>query len=99
MLPTYGAAALAVLGGRLVIAVLQSAAAFSLHQRSQIGPRLARNAFLSSAIVLTVELGARLTPTSVFPSHRWVYLAAYWIYAAVAAAVSDRFRRQNHRAE
>lgn len=97
MLPTYGTAALAVLGVRFVIAVLQSAAAFSLYQRSKIGPSLARNAFLSSAIVLTVELGARLTPTSVFPSHRWVYLAGYWIYAALAAAFSERLRRQNVR--
>lgn len=93
-LPTYGVAALAVLGGRLVIAVLQSAAAFSLSQSSPLGARLASRAFLASAILLTLELGARIMPTSVFPSHRWFYVVGYWIYAGTAAVLSEMVRRR-----
>jgi hypothetical protein len=42
-----------------------------------------RWSLLASALVLTLELGAGLSPTSVFPAFRWPMVAAYWAYATV----------------
>ncbi len=91
-LPAYDAAVLGMLAVRLAVTFVQAAAAFSLGQHSRSGPTLARYAFLTSAVVLTFEIGGRLTPTNVFPSHRWFVVAAYWVYAALAALAAGRVR-------
>ena len=42
--------------------------------------------------LLALELGARLRPTNVFPSHRWVVVAIYAAYALVGVAMAVRLR-------
>jgi hypothetical protein len=101
LLPTLAARewpTLAVLALRSGVGLLQSAAGFGMVQRLAWASRVARLSFLVSAVVLTLELGARVTPTNVFPSHRWPLVAAYWIYAALAVLMSTR-RDHGSRAE
>ena len=45
---------------------------------------LAAWSLIASAALLTIELGARLSPSSLFPSYRWPVIGAYWAYAIAA---------------
>ena len=37
-----------------------------------------------SAVLLTIELGANMTPTNLDPTYRWPVVIAYWLYASAA---------------
>ena len=93
MLPAYGWMTLAMIGLRVGATALQMAAVSSLTQHTTAAPRLAAAAFLVSALLLTLELGARLTPTNVFPSHRWPIVSAYWVYASLGTLGARTLRR------
>lgn len=80
-LAIYGWVTLLVLAGRAAITVLQGTAAVMLLQRHPAARTFAHAAILAAAVALTVELGFHLAPTSVFPTLRWPYVAAYWLYS------------------
>src|SRR4029079_13182061 len=48
------------------------------------GRRLAIWSLGCSAVLTTIELGWRLTPTNTDPTYRWWLVAGYWGYAAGA---------------
>jgi hypothetical protein len=48
------------------------------------GAELAAWSLIASAALLTIELGARLSPSSLFPSYRWPVIGLYWTYAIAA---------------
>jgi hypothetical protein len=62
----------------------------TLRQGRPGGAALARWAFLTSAVMLTIELSAGLTPTNTFPGHRPPIIAGYWAYAVVGIWLSVR---------
>jgi len=66
---------------RATVAIGQFAAGWMLVDDTPFGAWLGRAVLLSSAALLTVELGLRAAPTSVFPSYRWPAVGAYWLYA------------------
>jgi hypothetical protein len=41
---------------------------------------------LASAILTTLELGARLAPSDADPTFRWYFVAGYWVYALATIA-------------
>jgi len=69
----------------------------TLSRDERSGARLASWVFVASAGLLSLELGARLRPTSVFPAHRWVVVAAYVAYALVGVAMAVRLRSRTTR--
>jgi hypothetical protein len=48
------------------------------------GAELAAWSLIASAVLLTIELGAEFSPSSLFPSYRWPVIGAYWAYAIAA---------------
>ena len=82
---------LLVIGLRLAVAFQQFTAAWMLIGRRPPGAAMARWVYAESAALVTVELGFGLVPTSIFPAHRWWFVAFYWVYALVGIIV---FRRQ-----
>jgi hypothetical protein len=48
------------------------------------GVEIAAWSLIASAVLLTIELGAGLSPSSLFPSYRWPVIGAYWAYAVAA---------------
>jgi uncharacterized membrane protein (DUF2068 family) len=78
---------------RAVVTVLQGTAAWTLWRAMPPGPLFARAAIVSSAVVLTLEIGARLAPSSLPPGTRGPVIVAYWLYAAVVLLV---LRRLSH---
>jgi len=72
------------------VGVLQFAGGWSLLQKAPVGPRLGRTALVVSAVLTMFEIGFRMTPTSLFPSYRWPFVAAYWLYALVGVWVLKR---------
>ena len=72
---------------RAVVTALQTAAAFTLLQRRPPAPALARVAVLSSAALRTLEIGARLAPSSLPPGTHWPVVGLYWLYAAAVVFV------------
>ena len=93
MLAAYGVTTLAMIGLRGGLTALQAAAAFALAGKSAGAPRLAGMAFALGALTLTLELGARLSPSNVFPSYRWPIVAAYWAYALLCTWAVRRLHR------
>jgi hypothetical protein len=95
MLPAYGWTTLAVIGLRVLVALGQVVASVRLSRDERAGARLATWVFVASAILLSLELGARLRPSSVFPAHRWVVVAIYAAYAVVGVAMALRVRSRS----
>lgn len=81
---------LLILARGLVSALLITAGSM-LFRAAPPGPLFARSAVLTSALLLTLEIGFRLSPSSLFPSYRWPAVAGYWAYAG-AIALSLRSR-------
>jgi hypothetical protein len=82
MLPVYDSLVLTMVGLRTAVATVQSTAGLMWVRRLPPAPLFTRWALLASAALLTLELGAGLSPTSMFPAFRWPAVAAYWVYAA-----------------
>lgn len=78
---------------RAVVTVLQGTAAWTLWRAMPPGPLFARVAIVSSAVALTLEIGAHLAPSSLPPGTRGPVIVAYWLYAAVALLVLRRLSR------
>ena len=75
---------------RATIGVAQIVAARFLLAGRAGARALAQLALIGSATVLTIELGARMSPSNLDPSWRWPVVAAYWIYAAAMSALLRR---------
>jgi hypothetical protein len=78
---------------RAVVTVLQGTAGWTLWRTMPPGPLFARVAIVSSAVVLTLEIGAHLAPSSLSPGTRGPVIVAYWLYATVALLVLRRLSR------
>jgi hypothetical protein len=89
----YSWVAVTLMALRFLVALLQFTAAWGLFNRHPLGGVLGLWSFLASAGLLTLELGLRLAPTSLFPTYRWPAVLLYWIYAvsgAYACAIVKR---------
>jgi len=93
MLALYGVVTLLTIGVRVFATALQAAAVYALAQRSRQAATLTTAALVASAVTLTLEIGARLVPSSVFPSHRWPIVVSYWAYAALGVVAAGTLRR------
>src|SRR6476660_2671179 len=62
----------------------KSSVALILARRRSSALPLARWVLLVSAVLFTLEIGWRLTPTDLDPTYRWPLVLAYWVYAVVA---------------
>lgn len=69
---------------RAAVTALQAQAGLRLWQRAAIGGRLAELGFISSALLLVLEVGFVLAPSSIFPDLRWYVVAIYGLYASLA---------------
>ena len=86
LLPTLGvypSVVIAIVALRVIATAFQSACAWTLVQRLPPALALTRWTFLAVAAFVTLEVGLRLAPSSVFPGHRWHLVGAYWGVAAV----------------
>ncbi len=72
---------------RAAVTALQTSAAWMLWQRLPAGPRFGQAAFVSSAVLMYLELGLRLSPSSVTPGLRWPLVVGYAIYALVVVVL------------
>jgi hypothetical protein len=84
--PTIAFAAL-----RLFVAFQQFTAGWMVIGGRPPGPRLGRWAFAQSAVLVTLEIGLRFAPTNIFPSYRWWFVGAYWVYALAGILVLWRY--------
>lgn len=78
-------ASVATILARGLVGAMQLTSGWWLATRRQSAPALARLSLLLSAGLLTLEIGARLSPTNLDPTFRWPVVLAYWIYALGAA--------------
>jgi hypothetical protein len=93
MAGAYELSTLAMIGVRCGVTAFQAAAVYSLVRRSPGAGRLAVTAFVLAAVTPTVELGAYLTPSNVFPAHRWPLITTYWAYALICSWAAHRLHR------
>ena len=87
LLAVYDWPVLAMAGLRAAVASAQCAAGFMWLGRRTPAPAFTRGALLASALLLSLEIGAGLLPTSVFPAFRWPIVGAYWVYVLVVILV------------
>jgi hypothetical protein len=78
----YPAPTIAIVAVRGLVGALQFAAGSMLMTRHPAGPAFARVGFGASAVLLWIVIGTRLSPTSLFPTYRVPFMAAYTVYAA-----------------
>jgi hypothetical protein len=76
--------ALAILRG--LTGAMQTVGGFSLlaGRRHTIG--LCQVSLIASAMLTTLEIGARIAPSNLDPTWRWPLTGAYWVYAIGASA-------------
>ena len=74
----------ALILARGVVGAMQLTTGWGLGSRRPSALALARWVVLVSAVLLTIEIGWRLTPTDIDPTYRWPMVVAYWVYALVA---------------
>jgi hypothetical protein len=84
---------LLLIGARILVAGVQFVAAMKLWRDDAFGLPIARAAVLASAILLTFEIGWRLSPTNSDPTFRWWFVGGYWAYAALVVAFLARPKR------
>lgn len=77
----HGAVAVVVVLLRLPVGMMQFTGGWLLAAARPPGDTVARIAFLTSAVLTTLETGFRLAPTNADPTYRWPIVGAYWIYA------------------
>ena len=66
---------------RGLVGAVQLSTGWGLASRRPSSAALARWVLLVSAVLLTIEIGWRLTPTDLDPTWRWPLVLAYWVYA------------------
>jgi hypothetical protein len=81
--PVYDAPVFVLAGARAMVATVQISAAWMLWRGAPPGRRFAQTAVLLSALLLTLEVGVGLAPSSVPPGQRVLVVAAYGAYAIV----------------
>jgi hypothetical protein len=91
-LPGHDAPVVVLVVIRGLVGALQFAAGWMLLSGRPPGVPLARMAFVTSAVLTTLEVGFNLAPTRVYPWWRWQFTAAYWVYALLALLVLRRNR-------
>jgi hypothetical protein len=74
----------ALILARGVVGAMQLTTGWGLASRRPPALALARWVLLVSAVLFTVEICWRLTPTDLDPTYRWPLVVAYWVYALVA---------------
>jgi hypothetical protein len=74
----------ALILARGVVGAMQLTTGWGLAGKRPSALPLARWVLLVSAVLFTVEIGWRLTPTDLDPTYRWPLVVAYWVYALVA---------------
>jgi hypothetical protein len=87
LMPSLGwrdRSSVAIVLARGVVGAMQLTSGWWLATGRQSAPAMARAALLVSAALITVELGARMSPTNLDPTFRWPIVGAYWIYAIAA---------------
>ncbi len=70
---------------RAIAGAMQVTSGWWLSTHRPAAVALARAALMLSAVLTTLELGARLAPSNLDPTFRWPLVAAYWMYALAAA--------------
>lgn len=75
---------------RALVTLGQGIAAVLLSRRADPAGPFGRTVVLASAVLLTLEIGARLAPSSLVPGTREPVLAAYWIYAVLVVIGTRR---------
>lgn len=78
----HGGVVLMMVALRAAVTALQMASAWMLIERTLSAVTFSRLAFSSSAVLLVLEIGFRLSPSSLTPDWRWPIVVAYAIYAA-----------------
>ena len=89
----YDAVVLLMVALRVAVAALQLAGAWLLSTRALPGVAFSRLAFILSAALLVLELGVRLSPSSVLPGLRLPIVLGYALYASVAVVILNRIER------
>ena len=88
----YPWATVAIILVRGLVGAVQFAAGWMLMGRHSAGVLFGQWAFGTSAVLLVLELGAGLSPSSLFPTFRVPVIVGYAAYALVAIAVLRRTR-------
>lgn len=83
----YDASVWGLTAVRAVVTVVQGTAAWMLWTHQPPGRLFARVAVLASAVLLTLEVGLRLAPSSLPPGTHGLVLGGYWLYAASVLAL------------
>ena len=91
----YDAVVLVMVALRVAVAALQLVSARLLSTRALPGVTLSRLAVILSAGLLVLELGVRLSPSSVLPGLRLPIVVGYALYAAAAVVALNRIGRSN----
>lgn len=94
MLAGHSRVVIAMISARACVAILQGSAGVMLAERRPLGYPLGQVALVASAALRVLELGARLSPSSVFPSYRWPVVLGYALYAAAVYHLLLRGRRR-----
>src|SRR5690606_542505 len=90
----YDATVLSVAALRAVVTAVQLMTASLLVRQAPPALTFARAVFVLSALLLVVELGLGLAPSSVPSWWRWQVVSAYAVYAAAAVAVISWMMRR-----
>ncbi|MEO8482842.1 MAG: hypothetical protein ABI634_11570 [Acidobacteriota bacterium] len=88
----YDGTVWAMTGLRALVTLGQGITAMLLSRRAAQARPLGRAVVLASAVLLTLEIGLRLAPSSLAPGTREPVLATYWLYAAAVVWVLGRNR-------
>ncbi len=95
----YDVMTLAIVAARLLVATLQLAAARLLAYTAPPAVVLARAAFIASPVLLVLEIGFRLAPTSIPPWWHWHVVVGYAAYSAVCLVLLTIVSRHERAAE
>lgn len=88
----YDSSVWAMTALRAAVTLGQGMSAVLLSRRAAPARTLGRTVALLSAVVLTLEIGLRLAPSSLPPGVRSPVLVAYWSYAAAVVWVLGRLK-------
>jgi hypothetical protein len=86
MLPALGAVVIVLGALRGLTGAMQTMGGASLLMGRRDTIKLCQLALIASALLTTLEIGARLSPNDLDPTWRWWLTSMYWIYALAAIA-------------
>ena len=84
---TYDATVWTMTFLRALVTLGQGITVMLLSRRAEPARPVGRAVVLGSAVLLTLEIGARLAPSSLPPGTRAPILAAYWLYTAAVVVL------------